>query len=120
MMLAILQIVLRVFAMVALGFVAQRTGRVSAEGVRAINDLMFLLALPSLLFWGVVTNVPSGATLVVALAYFAGCLPVYTLALALVLGPRSRGLRLTEADVLAPAATYDNLVMTCIPLVVAA
>ncbi len=117
-MLIVLQIVLPVFAIVVLGFAARRTNRISVEGVRGMNDFVFLLALPALLFAGAAGSAPSRATLVIALAYFTGCVPVY--ALALVIGRRLRGLRLADAGLFALDASYGNLAMAGIPLTLAA
>ena len=62
-------------------YLARRTGRITAEGVRGINDFVFALALPALLFNGAAGAAPAAATATVALAFFSGCLPVYALAL---------------------------------------
>ncbi|UFN47648.1 AEC family transporter [Roseomonas sp. OT10] len=117
-MLSVFQIILPVFAIILLGYGARRTGRISPDGVRGINDFVFLLALPALLFEGAATNVSSAATLGVAVAYFAAILPAY--AVALLLARRLRRLRLADAGLFALDATYSNLAMVGIPIILAA
>ncbi|MFT8243408.1 AEC family transporter [Roseomonas sp. BN140053] len=109
--------VLPVFLVIVLGYLARRTGRISAEGVRGINDFVFALALPALLFNGAASAGPSAATATVAIAFFSGCLPVY--ALALLVG-RWRGLRLADSGLFALDASYGNLVMLALPIVLGA
>lgn len=117
-MLSVLQIILPVFAIILLGYGARRTGRIAADGVRGINDFVFMLALPALLFEGAATNPSSAATLAVAVAYFAAALPAY--AVALLVARRVRGLPLAESGLFALDATYSNLAMIGIPIILAA
>lgn len=114
----VLSIIGPVFITILLGYLARLTNRISAEGVRGLNDFVFMLALPALLFEGAATSGGLGPTLAVSIAYFSACLPVY--ALAVVLARRVRRLRLQEAGLVALDASFGNLSMVGIPLILAA
>ncbi len=81
----LLQVILPVFALIALGYLSARLTWVSEEGLRGLNDFVFRLAMPSLILNGATTpHEGGGAT---AVAFFSGCLLAY--ALAMLLGRRA-------------------------------
>ncbi|MCS6931680.1 MAG: AEC family transporter [Acetobacteraceae bacterium] len=115
-MTTVLTIVAPVFALIALGYAAARWKRISEEGFRGINDFVFWLATPALMFGGGITREGSAAGVV--LVFFGAALPLFALAVAL--GLRLLRLPLAEASLFALSATFGNTVMLGIPVMVAA
>lgn len=79
---ALAGIVAPVFALIRLGAAAQHWRLVDASGLRGLNDVTFYAGVPALLF-SVVAKADALARLDVAAAYFAGCLVVFALAVAI-------------------------------------
>lgn len=115
-MTTVLTIVAPIFALIALGYAAARWRRVSEEGFRGINDFVFWLAMPALLFASGVAREGSAAALV--LVFFGVVLPLFALAVLLAL--RLLRLPLAEASLFALNACFGNTVMLGIPVMVAA
>jgi len=112
----LLSAILPVFALIAIGLVAQRRGFIAPATFRGLTDVVFFLAMPALLF-GAVAQAPSFDLVGIATVYFAACLLVFGLALAL---GRLLRLPLARAAMLALNASYGNTVMVGIPITVAA
>lgn len=112
---AVLSTVLPVFGLIAIGFLAGRSGYVSEVAARGLPEFMFKVAMPALLFRTMgTTRLPDIAPHAIFVAYFGASLATWVLALAL-----SRlALRRTSAE--APsicfAASFSNAVMMGIPL----
>ncbi len=97
-----------------LGKAALPLGLLDAPGLRGVNEVVFRLAMPALLFDSV-AEADAMHVLDVAAAYFAACLILY--ALAMLLASRLLGAGVSHAAVFALNATYGNTVMLGIPLV---
>jgi predicted permease len=113
----ILTIVAPIFALIALGFAAARWTWISPAGFRGLNDFVYWLATPALLFAGGIAAEEGSAGGVVA-AFFGAAIPLFLLAVAL--GRRLFALPLAEASLFALGATFGNTVMLGIPVVMAA
>jgi predicted permease len=112
----LLQVILPVFVLIALGYASARMAWVTEEGLRGLNDFVFRLAMPCLIFNGATTpHAGGGAT---AVAFFAGCLAAYALAMLLARWPLQ--MRLAEANTFGLNAAFGNSAMIGIPLVLAA
>lgn len=110
------QVILPVFVLIALGYAAARLKWMSEEGLRGLNDFVFRLALPCLIFNGATSpHEGGGAT---ALAFFTGCLTAYALAMLVARWPLR--MRLGEANTFGLNASFGNSGMIGIPLVLAA
>jgi hypothetical protein len=113
----VLQIVAPIFAIVALGWAARRSGRLSVDGERAINGFVFGVCTPALLFAGGATGAAlRGGT--VAIAFFGAVVLLFAAATLLA----ARGFResLPAASLFALNCTFGNSVMMGVPLIFAA
>lgn len=111
------EIVAPIFALIMLGYLAARTGRISGPALSGMNDFVFWLATPALLFMSV-TGAETLAVARVSLAYFGAIAVLYVLSLAI-------SMRLLKQDLAASAVfalnvTFGNTVMMGIPLIAAA
>lgn len=112
----LLNVVVPIFALIAIGYVSARRRWVSEEALRGMTDFVFRLAMPSLLLSSATTPHPNGGA--TAFAFFAGCLAAY--ALALLLARVVLRMRLTEGGTFALNAAFGNTGMIGVPLVIAA
>ncbi|MCK8782837.1 AEC family transporter [Roseomonas sp. NAR14] len=115
-MTGVLVLVAPIFALVALGAVAARFRWLTPEGFRGVNDFVFTLASPALLFANGMSGQAGRAQ--VAVVFFAACFAVYGLALPI--GRRLLGLDLTAAGLFALNAVFGNTLMLGVPIVLAA
>jgi malonate transporter and related proteins len=115
-MTAVLEVVLPVFAIIAMGYGAARFRLMEEAGFKALALFVFSLAAPALLFAGGTRPHEGGAG--AALAMISGSVIVYWLTL--VAARRMLGLSLAEAALFALACVFGNSVMMGIPIVVAA
>ena len=115
-MVALFEIVLPVFALVAVGYGVALTPVIKAEGMRGIAEFVYWVAIPALLFRTLASTAPPAQdNLATLAAYFLSCFLVYGACL-----PLLRVLfdvRLAEGAVLGMGATFGNSVMLGIPLV---
>ena len=112
--LALLEVVAPIFAIIAAGYVAASRGFVDAAGFRGLNIFAFGLAAPALLFAsGTAGHQGGGAA---ALAYFLGAGMLFA---AVLWGARRAGLPLAAGGMLALDVSYGNTVMMGIPLILA-
>jgi malonate transporter and related proteins len=112
-----LGVVLPVFGVILLGVLTGRRRLIDAAGMRGLNDFVFFVALPALLFDSVAAACPSPVFDVAAVC-FGGCLAVY--ALAMLLGRFLLRADFATAAMLAFNATFGNTVLMGIPIVRAA
>lgn len=112
----ILEVVAPVFAIIALGYGAARLRWVDAAGFKGLNQFVFSLAAPALLFAGGTSG--QGAAGGAAFAFFLGSTGLY--AACLLLGRAGLRLPLGEAGLFALNCTFGNTVMMGIPLIAAA
>lgn len=113
---AVLEVVLPVFAIIAMGYGAARFRLMEEAGFKALALFVFSLAAPALLFAGGTRPHEGGAG--AALAMISGSVIVYWLTL--LAGRRLLGMTLAEAALVALACVFGNSVMMGIPLIVAA
>ncbi|EWY39673.1 hypothetical protein N825_05555 [Skermanella stibiiresistens SB22] len=108
-------IILPVFGLILIGYVAGRTPILPATAVRGIANAATYLMIPALLFRSMVGDgaVPSMEPGIV-LAYFGGCLII--LALALICGRALFRMTLDQLGVFGMAAMYSNAVLLGLPL----
>lgn len=107
-------VILPVFALICLGWLARRTRFVEAGGTKGLVDLVYWVVLPSLLFLSVQRqSAPDGVF--VAAMYFAVILPGFGLA---VLAARTiLKARLSHAAVFALNAVFGNTLLMGAPIV---
>jgi predicted permease len=116
---ATLTIVLPVFAVILLGYGVGRTRLFGDEGVKALTTFCFYVAIPAVLFRAMAQlDAPSGSDFTVVLAFYAAVLGAYALAMAA--GRLVFKLKLAEQAIFAAGATYSNILLLGIPLVVTA
>ena len=113
---ALLSLILPVFALIAIGLVARRSKLLEISTFRGLMDIVFFLSMPSLLFSSIVQGPP--ADLVgVASVYFVGCLTVFALGL---LFGRILKFPLARSAMLGLNSSYGNTVLMGVPIIVAA
>ena len=116
-MIEVLIRVLPFFALIGVGYIAGRTGFLSAQGTAAITRFVFYFALSAMLF-----KVASNLSLAeiystpFVLAYLSGCTLVYLLAFGVAL---IRRVTLAEAAVEAQCAVCGNTGFLGVPLLIA-
>lgn len=111
----VLDVVAPVFVLVAVGYVAARTGLIGKAGIAGLNSFAFTLAAPALLFAAGTAGHSGGGP--AGLAFFASVFLVYG---GVLLAGRWLGWSLTRAGPMALDATFGNTVMMGIPLILAA
>lgn len=78
---SLLSIVLPVFGLIAIGFIAARTGLIKDHVSDGLSDFVFIVAVPCLLFKTLATaDVPEASPWTYWFAYFAAILPVWVIA----------------------------------------
>ncbi|HYE00073.1 MAG TPA: AEC family transporter [Alphaproteobacteria bacterium] len=115
----LLDIVLPVFGLIAIGWIAGRRGVVAEAGMKGLNDFVFFFAIPALLFRAMAKEgLPAGADARVLVSYFGGCYASFGLGL---LAARLLfRLPLTELAVFGMGAMFSNTVLLGLPLIGAA
>lgn len=116
-MIALAESIVPVFALVLMGAGARHWKLVRPSALRGLNDFVFYLALPCLLFGSVAEGSGLGV-LDVASVYFGGALLVFVLGI--VLARVVLGAGLASATVTGLNACYGNTVMLGVPVVAAA
>jgi malonate transporter and related proteins len=111
-----ISIILPVFGLILVGYIAGRTPILPPAAVRGIANAAAWLMIPVLLFRslageGTARSMEPG----IALAYFGGCLIILTLAL--ICGRMLFRLRLDQLGVFGMAAMYSNAVLLGLPLI---
>jgi predicted permease len=115
-MTAVLDTVLPVFVLIALGYGAVQRRFITDEGLRAMTLFVFVVASPALLFSGGTRPHEGGGG--AALALIAGALLIYGLAVA---GARRwGGMDMAVAALFGLACVFGNTVMMGIPIILAA
>ncbi len=111
---AVAEVVAPIFMLILIGWLARRFGRVSEAGVGALNDFVFYLATPALLF-AAVTGAESLDFASVVVSYFSMTLLLFAASVPLAIWLLRSSL--PEASVFALNVTYGNTVMVGIPLI---
>lgn len=118
-MLQTLAIVIPVFAVILLGFGVGKTRLFGEEGVRALSSFCFNVAIPALLFRAMATlETPEGFDFAIVAAFYAAVLVTYALAMAL--ARLLFRLPVAEQALFAAGATYSNILLLGLPLVLTA
>jgi malonate transporter and related proteins len=117
-MIAVLATVVPVFGLIALGFLAGRTGYISEAGIKGLPEFVFRMAMPVMLFRTIgsakLPDVPISAILV---SFFGAAALVWVLvSLATRLALRRSQ---SDAAALGMGATFSNSVMMGIPICLA-
>lgn len=114
-----LAIVLPVFAVILLGYGVGKTRLFGDEGVKALTTFCFFVAIPAVLFRAMAQlDAPRGSDFTVVLAFYAAVLAAYGLAMGV--ARLVFKLALAEQAIFAVGATYSNILLLGIPLVLAA
>jgi hypothetical protein len=118
-MLAILAIVVPVFGLILIGWLAETSGYLGEGSGRVLAQFAFKVAMPAFLFKAMLSaKTPDGSPLALLAAYFGGTLAVWVVASwisRLALGrPRD------DTAAVAMGATFGNTVMLGIPLALTA
>lgn len=118
-MTSILAIILPVFGLIAVGFIAARTRILSVTAGDGLSDYVFALAVPALIFRTLSSStLPDTSPWGYWIAYFAGVTIVWIMAT--LLATRAFGRSREEAVVHGFAAGQSNTVLVGIPLILAA
>src|SRR5215213_7161780 len=118
-MLELFAIVLPVFGLIGIGYVARQTGFISERAGEGLSEFVFTLSLPCLIFRTLVrAEIPDVQPWGYWISYFAGVAVVW--ALAMVVGRRFFGLGGTSAVVAGFSAGQANTVMMGIPMILKA
>ncbi len=116
---ATLEIVLPVFGMVLCGYLVGRTPLLTAEGIRGINNFVFWVAIPALLFRSMSTlRIPETVDFAIIPAYFLSCGLVF--ASGLLVARKGLALKFDEAAIFGMGSTFGNMVLLGLPLVLLA
>jgi malonate transporter len=114
----VLLIVAPVFALIAFGFLAARSGLLSQQAHRGISEFAFGIAIPALLFRTIATaEGPGHASPTIWAAYFGAT--AITWLLATLAGAKLLRRPATDGAALAMSSVYGNIVMLGIPLALA-
>ena len=115
-MVALFEIVLPVFALVAVGYGVARTPVITLEGMRGIAEFVYWVAIPALLFRTMASTPPPASSDIATLStYFLSCFLIF--ALTMILMRLVFGVRTAEGAVLGMGASFGNSVMLGIPIV---
>lgn len=114
-----LVIVLPVFAVILAGYGVGRTRLFGDEGVKALSNFCFFVAIPALLFRAMARlETPHGQALLIALAFY---LAVFvTFALCMAAGRLLFRLSLADQAIFAVGSTYSNILLLGLPLSITA
>lgn len=113
-----LGIVLPVFSLILLGYLAGRTRLFSDEAVKGLNAFVFFIAIPILLFRSLARMDSSGVDGSILLAYYPPALVVF--ALAYILARKALRHQPDSAAVFATTGVFGNSVLLGVPLVLTA
>ena len=118
-MLATLTIVVPVFVVILLGYGVGKTRLFSEEGVKALTAFCFYVAIPALLFRAMAgLETPAGFDFRIVLAFYGATMVSY--ALAMLVSRLLFGLKLADQAIFAAGATYSNILLLGLPLVLTA
>lgn len=117
-LMSVISIVLPIFVLVAVGYVAALRGLLSETAQRGISEFAFNYAMPALLFRGIANAgvMPDGSARI-AIAYFGATALHWLLATAVTRVILRRPM--IDAATVAMTSTWGNVVMIGIPLVLA-
>ena len=111
---AVLEIIVPVFGMVAVGWVLGQSSLLSVEGLRGLTNVTFYALFPSLLFRSMGNVRLEVLSVDILLVFFGAALVLYG---SMLLLGRALGMRLTDGTVFALSGTFSNGVGIGIPFV---
>ncbi len=112
----IIEILLPIFGFILCGYGAGRFRLISDEGIRGIMTFVLYFAIPAMLFRIVVNNeLPGIGDLNVLLAYYGGCLLVFTATV--LFGRAVFKLPLDQLGILGMGGVYSNSVLLALPMI---
>lgn len=109
-----LTVLVPIFALLALGFAAARTGLLSAEANGGLLKLVACFAIPALLFRSLAGGAQASGGGEIAVIYLLGCAAL--LVIAFVYGRSALGLSLAECVVFGMGVIYSNSSLIGIPI----
>jgi malonate transporter and related proteins len=113
---SVIDTIVPVFGLIALGFLAGRTGYVSDAATKGLPEFVFRIAMPLMLFRTIGSaRFPDGPFVKVLAAFFGAVLVVWLL---MSLATRMLGRSQADAASLSMAATFSNSVMLGIPIAI--
>lgn len=116
---ATIEIVLPVFAMVLCGYIIGRTPLLSAEGIKGINNFVFYVAIPALLFRSMSTlKVPENVDGLIIPGFFIPAIAIFFGGL--IVARWILKLELDQAAIFGMGGTFGNNVLMGIPLILLA
>jgi malonate transporter and related proteins len=110
----VIGLLLPIFALIALGYVAVRQKWIDTPGIRGINDFTVRFAFPALLF-GSIVNATELDTFGIAGIYLVGCLAVY--GLAFLIACLALHAHFAHGAAFALNATYGNAAYAGMPII---
>ena len=113
----ITDIVLPVFGLVILGYIAGRVGWIKEAAIEGLSTFVFTFAIPVMLFRSIATaQLPDRMPWHFLLAYYGSTLLLYVLTVGIGRATRLDGV---ESSIFAMSGSYSNVVLLGIPLTVA-
>jgi len=109
-----LTVLVPIFALLALGFAAARTGLLTAEANAGLLKLVACFAIPALLFRSLAGGAQASAGGEIAVIYLLGCAAL--LVIAFVYGRAALGLSLAECIVFGMGVIYSNSSLIGVPI----
>jgi predicted permease len=116
-MLQTFALIIPIFSVIAMGWLAIRRNMLDSAGLTALNGFAYWVALPSLLF-GSIADIEAKGLIDVAGIYLACCIVVY--GCAMVTGRLFLRFSLAQAAMFGLNSTYGNVIFLGTPLVSAA
>jgi malonate transporter len=110
-------IIAPVFALIGLGALAMQLKLLELPAIKGMNDFVFYLAMPCLLFRSV-ADAPPLRLLDVAGSFIVGAVLIF--AFAVIIARKIFGVRLADASIFALNSVFGNTVMLGIPIIDAA
>lgn len=111
-------IILPVFGLVVLGYIAGKAGWIRLNAIEGLSTFVFTFAIPVLLFRSIaLAELPNDIPYSFLLAYYGTTLILFAATLA---AGRLFRLSVTGASIFAMSASYSNVVLLGIPIILAA
>lgn len=111
-------IILPVFGLVALGYVAGKAGWISQAGIEGLSTFVFNFAIPVLLFRSIaIAELPAAMPWAFLLAYYGTTLALFGVTM---LAGRLFSLAGAEPAIFGMSASYSNVVLLGIPIILGA
>ncbi len=118
-MTAVVEVVLPVFGLILVGYLAGLSPLLSEEGIRGVTNFVFYVAMPALLFRTMSgLEVPDAVDPDIIVAYFSAAFLVYFATAAL--GRAALALPADEAALMGMGGAFSNVVLLGIPLILLA